>query len=93
MSIASVVLGAGIGAAMTAAYTAAGRVIPPNASGAGFGVLTSASLTGMAVSPIVAGFAGGTSIAIVFALNVVLMIGIAIWVARSMTEGREGIRD
>ena len=84
MSLASIVLGGGIGAAMTAAYTAAGHVIPANASGTGFGVLTSASLTGMAVSPIVAGFAGGTSIPIVFAINVILMMAIAIWVARSM---------
>jgi MFS family permease len=86
MSIAAVALGAGIGAAMTAAYTAAGRVIPSAASGAGFGVLTSASLTGMAVSPIVAGFAGGTSILIVFVIDVIIMVAIAVWVARSMTH-------
>jgi MFS transporter, DHA1 family, multidrug resistance protein len=86
MSLASVVLGSGIGAAMTAAYTAAGHVIPANASGAGFGVLTSASLTGMAVSPIVAGFAGGTSIHIVFAINVIFMASIEIWVSRFMVS-------
>jgi len=88
LSIASIVVGVGIGAAMTAAYTAAGIVIPSNASGAGFGMLTSASLTGMAVSPIVAGFAGGTSIRIVFAIDVVLMAAIALWVSRTMTGGR-----
>jgi DHA1 family multidrug resistance protein-like MFS transporter len=89
MSMASIALGSGIGAAMTAAYTAAGHVIPPNASGAGFGVLTSASLTGMAVSPIAAGFAAGTSLSIVFAINVILMAAIAIWVARTMPRNIE----
>ena len=48
-------LGVGIGAAMTASYSAAGAVIPPGAHGAGFGVLTSASLVGMASSPFIAG--------------------------------------
>ena len=44
---------------MTAAYTAAGAVIPPSARGAGFGVLTTASLVGLAISPIVSGMLGG----------------------------------
>ena len=44
---------------MTAAYTAAGAVIPAGAHGAGFGVLTSASLVGMASSPFIGGFLGG----------------------------------
>ena len=62
MAAASVLLGLGIGAAMTASYSAAGAVIPPGAHGAGFGVLTSASLVGMASSPFIAGFVGGASI-------------------------------
>ena len=37
-------------------------MIPPGAHGAGFGVLTSASLVGMASSPFVAGLLGGASI-------------------------------
>jgi MFS transporter, DHA1 family, multidrug resistance protein len=86
MSAASVVLGVGIGAAMTAAYTAAGSVIPAGAHGTGFGVLTSASLTGMAVSPVAAGLLGGTSIRIVFLVDVLFMAGIAIAVARTMND-------
>ena len=52
--------GVGIGAAMTASFSAAGRVIPNGAHGTSFGVLTSASLTGMAISPFFAGFVGGS---------------------------------
>ena len=48
---AAAIFGVGIGVAMTAAYSAAGLVIPSGAHGTSFGVLTSASLTGMAVSP------------------------------------------
>src|SRR5262249_42171070 len=62
MSAASAIFGIGIGAAMTASYSAAGSVIPSGAHGTGFGVLTSASLVGMATSPFVAGLVGGTSI-------------------------------
>src|SRR4029077_19786275 len=62
MTAASFVLGLGIGAAMTASYSAAGAVIPPGAHGTGFGVLTSASLVGMASSPFVAGLVGGSSL-------------------------------
>ena len=66
MGLASLLLGIGIGAAMTAAYSAAGRVIPHGAHGAAFGVLTSASLVGMAGSPFIAGFLGVASIRIVW---------------------------
>ena len=48
--------GLAIGVATTAAYTAAGAVIPSSARGAGFGLLTTASLVGLALSPIVSGF-------------------------------------
>ena len=86
MGVASTLLGIGVGAAMTASYTAAGRVIPAGAHGAAFGVLTSASLTGMAVSPFVAGVLGGTSIRAVFFLDLVLMIALAVAVPRLMTS-------
>jgi MFS transporter, DHA1 family, multidrug resistance protein len=77
MLAASSVLGIGIGAAMTAAYTAAGSMIPQGAHGTGFGVLTSASLAGMAISPVIAGFVSGTGLWIVFALDVLFMGAIA----------------
>ena len=90
MAAASAVLGVGIGAAMTAAYTAAGAVIPAGAHGTGFGVLTSASLVGMAISPVAAGFVGGASIRVVFAVDVLFMTAIAIAVARTMTDSQGG---
>ena len=86
MSIASALLGIGIGAAMTAAYSAAGSVIPAGAHGTGFGVLTSASLVGMASSPFIAGFLGGTSLRVVFFVNVALMAIVAAVVRRRMIE-------
>jgi DHA1 family multidrug resistance protein-like MFS transporter len=86
MSAASVLLGLGIGAAMTASYSAAGAVIPPGAHGAGFGVLTSASLVGMASSPFIAGFVGGASIQIVFAVDLVLMAALAVVVQKTMAD-------
>jgi MFS family permease len=86
MAAASVMLGLGIGAAMTASYSAAGAVIPPGAHGAGFGVLTSASLVGMASSPFIAGFVGGASIRIVFIADLALMALLAAAVQKTMAE-------
>jgi MFS family permease len=86
MCAASVLFGIGIGAAMTASYSAAGAVIPPGAHGAGFGVLTSASLVGMASSPFIAGFLGGASIRIVFFVDLALMALLAIAVQRTMKD-------
>src|SRR5204862_4448638 len=92
MSAASALLGLGIGAAMTASYSAAGAVIPPGAHGAGFGVLTSASLVGMASSPFIAGFVGGASLRIVFLVDAIMMGGLALTVYRSMKAGTEHAR-
>src|SRR5262249_5627667 len=49
------IFGIALGVATTAAYTAAGSVMPGTARGAGFGLLTTASLGGLAISPIVSG--------------------------------------
>ena len=86
MSAASTIFGFGIGAAMTASYSAAGSVIPAGAHGAGFGVLTSASLVGMASSPFVAGFLGGTSIRVVFAVDLAVMAIVAGAVQKLMVD-------
>ena len=84
MLAASALVGIGIGAAMTAAYTAAGLVIPTGAHGTSFGVLNSASLAGMAVSPMVAGFLGATEMRAVFFADVALMALVAVAVGRMM---------
>jgi DHA1 family multidrug resistance protein-like MFS transporter len=86
MSLASVFFGLGIGAAMTASYSAAGSVIPRGAHGTGFGVLTSASLVGMASSPFIAGFLGGTSIRVVFAVDLAVMGIMAAAVQKLMVD-------
>ncbi len=86
MCVAATALGLGIGSAMTASYAAAGSVIPAGAHGAGFGVLTSASLVGMASSPLIAGFLGGTSIRAVFLLNLAVMLIVAGVVRHKMIE-------
>jgi MFS transporter, DHA1 family, multidrug resistance protein len=86
MCVASSLLGMGIGAAMTASYSAAGSVIPPRAHGAGFGVLTSASLVGMASSPFIAGVLGGTSLRAVFFVNLAVMAAVAAAVYKTMVD-------
>jgi MFS transporter, DHA1 family, multidrug resistance protein len=78
------VFGLAIGVATTAAYTAASSVMPASARGAGFGLLTTASLTGLALSPIVSGILGATSIRAVFLLDTVGLIALAIAVSRLM---------
>ena len=86
MAAAAVLFGFGVGAAMTASYSAAGSVIPPGAHGAGFGVLTSASLVGMASSPFIAGFLGGASIRVVFVVDLALMALLAAVVQKTMAD-------
>jgi len=70
--------GLAIGVATTAAYTAAAAVIPANVRGTGFGLLTTASLIGLAVSPIVCGFLAVSSIRAVFALDVISLGGLGL---------------
>ena len=50
--------------------------------GTGFGLLTTASLIGLAVSPVVCGLLAATSIRAVFALDVVVLVALAIAVHR-----------
>ena len=86
MAAATALFGCGIGVASTAAYTAAGAVIPAGAHATGFGVLSSAALTGLAVSPVVAGALGAMTLRGVFVLDVVAMAALAWTVRRVMTD-------
>ena len=70
--LATPIFGLAIGVATTAAYTAAARH-SGDARGTGFGLLTTASLTGLALSPVVSGLLGATSIRAVFLLDVVAL--------------------
>ena len=76
--------GVAIGTATTSAYAAAAGVMPPSARGSGFGLLATASLVGLALSPIAAGFLGATSIRAVFLLNVIALGVLAAIVSRLM---------
>jgi MFS transporter, DHA1 family, multidrug resistance protein len=80
------VFGAAVGTAMTTAYTAAGSVIPRHAHGASFGFLSSASLIGSAVSPVLSGLVAGNSIQVVFFSGVVALVALALVVRRVMVE-------
>ena len=86
LGLAAATFGLGVGASMTAAYTTAATVIPAAVRGTGFGVLTSASLTGMALSPVVSGLAGATDIRLVFAGDAVALCVLALLVRRVMVE-------
>jgi DHA1 family multidrug resistance protein-like MFS transporter len=85
--LATPVFGLAIGVGTTAAYTAAAAVIPANVRGTGFGLLTTASLIGLAVSPVVCGLLAATSIRAVWALDVVALGALAIAVHRLGGEG------
>ena len=78
------IFGLAIGVATTAAYTAASRVMPARARGAGFGLLTTASLGGLALSPIVNGILAAASIRAVFLLDAIGLVTLAFGVSRLM---------
>jgi DHA1 family multidrug resistance protein-like MFS transporter len=82
--LATPVFGLAIGVATTATYTAASAVIPGSARGAGFGFLATGSLIGLALSPVMSGILGATSIRSVFLLDTVALIVLATMVARIM---------
>ncbi|HUF25173.1 MAG TPA: MFS transporter [Vicinamibacterales bacterium] len=84
MLLAAAVFGLGIGIAMTTAYAEAGKMIPAGSHGAGFGLLTTASLTGLALSPVFGGLIGATSMNAVFIANAVGLAALAIIVLKNM---------
>jgi MFS transporter, DHA1 family, multidrug resistance protein len=84
--LATPLFGLAIGVATTAAYTAATSVMPASARGAGFGLLTTASLAGLALSPIVNGMLAATSIRAVFLLDAAGLLVLAAIVSRLMIQ-------
>jgi DHA1 family multidrug resistance protein-like MFS transporter len=80
------VFGLGTGTAMTAAFTAAGGVIPRHAHGASFGVLSSASLIGMSLGPVMGGLVAGRSIRAVFLVAAAGFALLALVVRQLMVE-------
>jgi len=78
------IFGLTVGIGMTAAYATAGGIIPHNARATGFGFLTSASLSGLALSPMASGFVAARSIRLVFEIDAVLLALVAAVVLRAM---------
>jgi MFS family permease len=78
--------GVAAGTALTTAFTAAGSVVPRHAHGVGFGFLTSASLTGSAVSPVLSGLLAARSIRVVFLSGAVVLALLVLLVRQVMVE-------
>ena len=78
--------GLALGTATTAAFSAAGSVIPEHAHSTSFGFLTSASLIGSAVSPFLSGLAGMRSFRLVFVGGALVLAIIALAVRRVMVD-------
>jgi MFS family permease len=76
-AIALAAAGVAIGVGMTAAYTSGGALLPPDAHATGFGLMMTASLIGLAASPIVAGLISGPELRLVFEADIVLMVALA----------------
>jgi MFS family permease len=86
MTITIAAFGAAIGTALTTTFTAAGSVVPREAHGVGFGFLSSASLIGSAISPVLSGLVAGRSIRVVFLLGAAILALIVLTVRRLMAE-------
>jgi DHA1 family multidrug resistance protein-like MFS transporter len=80
------VFGVAIGSAMTTSFTAAHSVIPGHAHGVGFGFLTSASLFGSAVSPMLSGLIASHSMRVVFLSGAAVLVILVLLVRRVMVE-------
>jgi MFS family permease len=84
VGLAIVIAGTAMGAATTTIYSVAGGALPAEAHATGFGIMTTASLMGLAVSPVVAGFIGAAGLRIVFVADVFLLLILAVLVARGL---------
>jgi len=80
------IVGLCIGTSLTTAFTAAGAAIPRDVHTTAFGFLTSASLIGVAVSPVLSGLVAARSIVVVFVAGVVALVVLAVVVRRLMVE-------
>ncbi len=83
---AAVLFGFAIGVAMTASFTAAGHVVQEESRSTGFGLLTSASLAGLALSPIAAGVLARISIRSVFIVGVITLAVLSAMVSYVLRE-------
>lgn len=80
------VVGLCIGTSITTAYAAGSAVIPRDVHATAFGFLTSASLIGVALGPVLSGLLGARSIRAVFVAGIVGLIILAVVVRRVMVD-------
>jgi MFS family permease len=71
---------------MTASFTAAGHVIPEQSRSTGFGLLTSASLVGLSVSPMASGVLARISIRSVFIVGMITLAVLSAMVSYVLRE-------
>jgi MFS family permease len=81
---ATAVFGLAIGVGMTSAFAAAGGVLPERARSSGFGLLSSASLVGLSMSPMLSGVLARISLRSVFIVGVVTLSVLAVMVSYLM---------
>ena len=84
LGIAIVIAGTALGSSTTAIYSVAGGLLPSDAHSTGFGIMTTASLLGLAVSPVAAGLIGSAGLRIVFVADVFLLLILAALVWRGL---------
>jgi DHA1 family multidrug resistance protein-like MFS transporter len=80
LTLALIVASFGIGIAMTVAYGVAGALLPADAHVTGFGIMTTASVVGLAFSPVLAGVVGKSGLLVVFAVDIALLLLLALMV-------------
>jgi len=84
LGVAIVIAGIAMGSSTTAIYSVAGGLLPADAHATGFGIMTTASLLGLAVSPVAAGLIGSAGLRIVFVADVFLLALIAVLIWRRL---------
>ncbi|MFP5378479.1 MAG: MFS transporter [Vicinamibacteria bacterium] len=90
LAVSTGIFGVMVGLAMTAAYASAGAALPAGAHTTGFGFMTSASLVGLAVSPVAAGLLGGYSLAAVFVADIAILGAVVVAVRAPIAGRRRG---
>ena len=85
-SILRVLLALLAGGTLTLALSAAHRVIPEERRGSGFGLLSSVSMFGTAVGPLLAGAIAGISLRSIFVFNSIVYLAMILFVARNVTQ-------
>jgi DHA1 family multidrug resistance protein-like MFS transporter len=84
LGVAIAIAGTAMGSSTTAIYSVAGGLLPADAHSTGFGIMTTASLMGLAVSPVAAGLIGSAGLRIVFVADVVLLLVLGVLVTKNL---------